>query len=405
MNVLWIDASNGAAGDMLLAALLDAGADADAVHAGIARLPMAAQVRVAEVRRYGLRGLHLTVHAPDAAPLRTLDDLTALVTAAALPAAVTEFAQHTLAALGQAESAVHGIELSRVHFHEIGAVDTVVDVVGCGLALHSLGLLAPRATVVVSPVAVGAGTVQTEHGRLPVPPPAVLALLTAAGAPVAEHPARMELCTPTGAALLTTLAGGWGPMPAMRLRLAGVGAGSANPRSHANVLRVAVGQLDRRPSQDWSEQDLVMVEATIDDMDPRLWPHLLDELRRAGAADAWQVPVLMRKGRPGALLQVLVDQPVVDAVCRLVFEQTTTLGVRTWATRRRALDRDTVRVPYGDHLVDVKRGHLGPEVVTVQPEFDDVLRASRGANAPVADVLEVVRAAARASAHTGGRSS
>lgn len=442
-RALWVDAGNGAAGDMLLAALLDAGAELSAVRAGLARLRVEPiEIQVTGVRRHGLRAAHVTVRAPESRVHRGLADVLAVLDGAGLPAPVRDFARATFERLAAAEARVHGCPVDEVHFHEVGALDAIADVVGCALALHDLDLLdAPgqpagsaRPIRVVSPIAVGSGSVRAAHGRLPVPVPAVTELLAGAGAPVAAHPAAMELCTPTGAALLVTLATGWGPVPAMTPRATGVGAGTADPPGHPNLLRLLVGEVaDRRSTAatdgatldgtatadgattphpprrsdpdeggggDWLTAELCQVETTVDDLDPRIWPDLLDGLRAVGAADAWCVPALMRKGRPGQVLTVLVDADRVDLVCRLLFAQTTTLGVRVRPVQRRSLRRGTVQVTVGGHRLPVKYGTLGGVVVTVQPEYDDARAVARATGRPLADVLDAAARQARAALST-----
>jgi uncharacterized protein (TIGR00299 family) protein len=377
---------------MLLAALLDAGADLDAVRSGLGGLAVGPlDVGVDQVRRHGLRALHADVRVPPDDVSRNLADVTGVLSAAALPEAAREFALAVFARLARAEARVHGVDVSEIHFHEVGALDAIADVTGCALALHSLDLLGP-AVRVVSPVAAGSGVVRAAHGPLPVPVPAVLELLTEAGAPLRSHSASMELCTPTGAALLATLATGWGPVPDCVPVSVGSGAGTADPEGHPNVLRVVVGESSATTG--WASAELHRVDSTIDDLDPRVWPEVLEALRSAGAADAWCSPALMRKGRPGQVLSVLVDPERLDTVCRVVFEQTTTLGVRVSAVERRSLRRDRVEVPAGEVTVGVKRGLLGGRVVTVQPEYDEVRAAAHAAGRPVHEVLAEVRAAA-----------
>jgi pyridinium-3,5-bisthiocarboxylic acid mononucleotide nickel chelatase len=392
VRTLWVDAGNGAAGDMLLAALLDAGADLATVRSGLAGLAVGPlDVGVDQVRRHGLRAVHADVRVPADHVSRNLADVTAILSAAALPSPARDFALAVFERLARAEARVHGVDVSEIHFHEVGALDAIADVTGCALALHSLDLLGP-AIRVVSPVAAGSGVVRAAHGPLPVPVPAVLELLTEAGAPLRSHPASMELCTPTGAALLATLATGWGPVPDCVPASVGTGAGTADPEGHPNVLRVVVG--DASAAGGWASAELHRVDSTIDDLDPRLWPEVLEALRSAGAADAWCSPALMRKGRPGQVLSVLVDPERLDTVCRVVFEQTTTLGVRISTVERRSLRRDRVEVPAGGTMVGVKRGLLGDRVVTVQPEYDEALAAARAAGRPVHEVIAEVRAAA-----------
>lgn len=392
MRTLWVDAGNGAAGDMLLGALLDAGASLEVVRDGLARLGVEPiGISTEQVRRHGLRAAKAGVRAPESSVTRNLADVAAIVAGAGLAEEVVGFATATFERLADAEARVHGVEVSAIHFHEVGALDAIADVVGCALALSSLGLLGSVRRV-VSPVAVGSGTVRAAHGELPVPVPAVLELLTRAGGPIRGHAASMELCTPTGAALLCALATEWGPAPSGTPLAVGVGAGTADPPGHPNVLRVMVGAGDAAP--DWGSATMHRVDATIDDLDPRLWPDVLESLRGAGAADAWCVPALMRKGRPGQVLSVLVDTERLDAVCRMVFEQTTTLGVRISPVQRRFLRRSQVAVGVAGGVVHVKRGHLGAEIVTVQPEYDDARAVASASGLPLADVLAEARRAA-----------
>ena len=389
MKTLWVDASNGAAGDMLLAALLDAGADLDAVRTGLRGIDVEpVGVTLNAVRRHGLRAARVVVDAPGSEATRNLSGVVSIVSRAGLPAPVRDFAVAVFQRLARAEADVHGVTADEIGFHEVGALDAIADVAGCALALHSLGLLGP-CTRVVSPVAAGSGSVRTAHGTVPVPVPAVLRMLADAAAPLSAHPAAMELCTPTGAALLTTMATAWGAAPACTVLAVGTGAGAADPDGHPNVLRVLVGEAAGPGS--WASAGMYRIDATIDDLDPRLWPDVLDELHAAGYADAWCAPVLMRKGRPGHVLSALAGADVLDAVCQAMFRQTTTLGVRVSPVQRRSLRRDQVAVSVGGAEVSVKRGLLGETVVTAQPEYEDVRAAARLTGRPVAEVLAEAR--------------
>jgi hypothetical protein len=389
---LWIDATAGASGDMLLGALLDAGAPIEAVAAAIVALgvePIGILPR--EVRRHGLRATKADVQVSDTAASRTVRDVLALVARASLAPAIAGFAEDVLRLLGKTEAAVHGEEIEQIHLHEVGALDSLADIVGCAAALDALGLLIPRARVVVSAVAVGSGSVSTAHGPLPIPVPAVLAILAGRGAPVLAG-GEGELCTPTGAALLATLAGEWGPVPPMRIDAVGIGAGSADPPERANILRLVIGTAVVPSPVPWRHDDLLEIEATVDDLDPRLWPAVLDALVQAGAVDAWLTPVVMRKGRPGNVVTALVAEDVVDVVTRALFAHSTTLGVRLRPVVRRALPRDQVVVRVEGREVRVKRGLLDGEPVTIQVEYADAAAAAEQLGIPVRAVLD--RAAA-----------
>ena len=393
----WIDATNGAAGDMLLAAFCDAGADRKAVAAAVAGLDVEPiGLAFGETRRHGFRAARVEVDAPRLDRARGLAEIVGLLAGGGLVPEVRGFAEAVFTRLARAEARVHGVGVEEVHFHEVGALDAIADIVGCAAALHDLDLLAGRPEIVVSPVAVGSGRVRTAHGVIPVPGPAVLELLTAAGAPIAAHPAELELCTPTGAALLAEVATRYGSPPPLRPLAVGVGAGTADPDSHPNIVRVLIGRADSADDSEgsWQSAALHRVDTTVDDLDPRIWPDLLDELRTVGAADAWCVPVLMRKGRPGQQLSVLVSAELLDTVCRLVFEATSTLGVRVSAVSRRSLRRDQVEVAVGADPVRVKRGWLGGRAVTVQPEYDDALAAARAQGRAVADIVAEARSRA-----------
>ena len=394
-SCVWIDASAGASGDMLLGALLDAGAPVEAVAAAIGALGVE-PIRIIprQVRRHGLRATMADVQIHETAIPRTVADVLSLVAGAAIMPAVAAFARDVLSLLGTTEAAVHGEDLEQVHLHEIGALDSIADVVGCAAALHALGLLEPRARVVVSTVALGSGSVESAHGALPVPVPAVLAILAGRGAPVAAG-GDGELCTPTGAALLALLADEWGPVPPMRIESVGIGAGSADPTERANVLRVVLGT-DLAPVQvPWRRDDLIEIEATVDDLDPRLWPAVLDALVQAGAVDAWLTPVVMRKGRPGNVVTALVAEKAIDAATRALFTHSTTLGVRLRSVARRALPRDEVVVQVEGFDVRVKRGLLDGEPVTVQTEYADAAAAAERLGVPVRTVLDRAAALAR----------
>ncbi|GAA1779962.1 nickel pincer cofactor biosynthesis protein LarC [Nocardioides hankookensis] len=383
MTQAWVDASSGASGDMLLGALVGAGVPVEVMQEAIdAVAPEPITLRVEEVRRGALAATRVHVDVAESHHHRTWRDVRAMLAGADLPLAVFE-------RLAVAEGAVHGMPADDVHFHEVGALDAIADVVGVCAGFAHLGATG----VTVSPVAVGSGTVQTAHGTLPVPPPAVAELLR--GVPTYAGPAPMELCTPTGAALLTTLATAYGPQPAMTVDTIGVGAGGRDPEGHANVLRLFVGGFEAHSVRTSTTEGPLLLECNVDDLDPRVWPAVIAALLEVGASDAWLTPILMKKGRPAHTLSVLVDAARADDVRTTIFRQTSTIGLREQPLTKHALDREMVAVEVGGHPVAVKLARHHGVVVNAQPEYDDVARAASALQRPVADVLAEATSLAR----------
>jgi uncharacterized protein (TIGR00299 family) protein len=385
MTGFWVDASAGASGDMLLGALVGAGVPVSVLQDAVdAVAPEPVTLRVEDVRRGGLAATRVHVEVAESHHHRTWRDVRALLDGSGLALRVFE-------RLAAAEGAVHGVPADDVHFHEVGALDAIADVVGVCAGFEHLG----ATSVTVSPVAVGSGSVRTEHGVLPVPPPAVAELLR--GVPTYAGPVAMELCTPTGAALLATLATAYGPQPPMVVDAIGVGAGGRDPEGHANVLRLFVGGFETvaRATSSTTEGPLLLA-CNVDDLDPRVWPAVLTALLEAGASDAWLTPILMKKGRPAHTLSVLVEAGRADDVRSAIFRQTSTIGLREQPVTKHALDREMVAVEVDGRRVAVKLARHDGVVVNAQPEYDDVARAAAELDRPVADVLAAATALARA---------
>ncbi len=381
----WLDCASGVSGDMLLSALVGAGADVMPTLDRLRPVLGVERIEFVPVTRGGLQALHLVVEVRTDQPLRTPGDLVAVIDSLALAPTVRDRCVAVVRRLAAAESAAHGIPVEQVHFHEIGAADTLIDVVGVCGGLAAAGL----DRLVVSPVALGGGTVSTSHGTVPVPTPAAVNLL--AGTCLTGYGGGDgELATPTGLALLAEWATGTGPMPALRVDSVGVGAGSRDEQARPNVVRLVVGVADDEPDG-W-----LLLAANVDDLDPRLWPGVLDALLTAGAADAWLTPILMKKGRPAHVVSALVPAPSAAAVRSTMFRQTSTLGVRTTPVAKHALDRRWMTVDVDGQAVRVKLGTLDGTVVSVNPEWDDVAAAARALGRPAKAVL----AAAAAVAHT-----
>lgn len=382
----WIDAGSGASGDMLMGALLDAGVD-EAVIAGAVHsvAPQHIGLSSTRVRRSGLAALHARVETQPSTVHRGLADVLALIEAASLSQDVASAAAEVFTRLGEVEAAVHGVSATEVHFHEVGALDAIADIVGVCAGMAALDL----DELHCSPVAVGSGTVRTSHGRLSVPPPAVAALLTGvqtyAGAPQAE------LCTPTGAALLTHWVTHWGPQPAMSVQHIGSGAGARDFTEQPNVLRLFVGTA-AQPGPGagrhvHASHDALVVETNVDDLDPRLWPAVLDRLLSAGASDAWLTAIVMKKGRPAHTLSVLVPPDRRAAVERVIFAETSAIGLRAAPATKVALAREFETIEVGGHPISVKLARHDGAVVNVQPEFDDVAAAASALGRSTKSVL------------------
>lgn len=388
----WVDARNGVAGDMLLAALLDAGASLDAVADAVeAVLPGTVRLEVHEVRRAGLRALKLdVVKLVEDSHHRDWTTIRAMLAAATVPDPVRAAATAVFQALADAEARAHGVDPEQVHFHEVGAWDSIADIVGVCAAVHDLGLDGLGCGL----VGLGSGTVRVAHGEVPVPVPAVVEL--AKGWPVAAG-GRGELATPTGMALVVTLARPVPELPSGVIEAVGVGAGTRDDPDRPNVVRVLVGRFEALAVPGAGEpqrQDAVLLAANVDDLDPRLWPDVLARLLDAGADDAWLSPILMKKGRPAHTLQVLCAPGLVSALRSLVFELVPTLGVRETPTTKWVLDRVWETATIAGQPVRIKLGHLGGRVVTATPEFEDVAAAARASGRPEREVMAEAIAAA-----------
>lgn len=377
---------------MLLGALLGAGVPTQVVQAAVdAVSPEPVALEVERVDRSGFAATRCHVRVPDSVSRRTWADVRRLLDGADLDPRVHALATAVFTRLAEAEGQVHGIAPDDVHFHEVGALDSIADVVGVVAGFVHLG----ADLLVCSPVALGGGTIEVAHGSIGVPGPAVVELLR--GVPSYGGPVDLELTTPTGAALLVELADHFGPQPPMAVEAVGVGAGGRDPDGHANVLRLVVGTSvsTGSTSEPTSAAAALVIEANVDDLDPRLWPDVIAALLAAGASDAWLTPILMKKGRPAHTLHVLVGPDDAAVVRREIFRQTSTIGVREQTFSKHALDREFVEVAVEGHPVSVKLARLDGALTNVQPEYDDVVAVARALDRPVKDVLAEAAARAR----------
>jgi pyridinium-3,5-bisthiocarboxylic acid mononucleotide nickel chelatase len=381
-NIAWWHCFAGIAGDMALASLLDAGADLEEVVAGLEDLPVTGwHLEATKTERSGLAATQLLVEVGSGSegPERSWRAIRQIIeNADGLPARARERALNVFRRLATAEGRLHGLPAEEVHFHEVGGLDALVDIVGTCLALESLDI----AAVSCGPVSLGTGTVNTAHGLLPNPAPAVVELL--AGFPVQGSPQSVELTTPTGAALLAGLARTSGPLPPMTIKASGYGAGSRHLEGIPNVLQVVVGEVavgTIEGSDAAKPQDLVVLEANVDDVTGEILAHTVETLIGAGALDAWLVPVVAKKGRPGHVVSVLSEPATADQLARLLVKETGTLGFREHHVKRWAMSRHAVEVDVEGQKVRVK---VGP--YRLKAEYEDCARAAVTLGWPVSDV-------------------
>jgi pyridinium-3,5-bisthiocarboxylic acid mononucleotide nickel chelatase len=397
MKVVYFDCPSGAAGDMIMAALIDAGTPLDRLREELGKLRLPGwELSVREVMKGAFRATKVDVVIDRSAHHvhRSLSDILAILGASTLPPKITADAARIFTRLADAEARAHGTTREAVHFHDVGAVDAIVDVVGGVLALSLLGV----ERVHCSALPIGGGMVNGPHGKIPMPGPGTAELLR--GFPVVDTGVQAELVTPTGAAILTTLADGAGRMPAMTVASVGYGAGTMDLPTIPNLLRCFVGETTAVlpsviESAEPGDETVVQLETTIDDMSPQLYEPLMERLLERGALDVFLTPVIMKRSRPGVVLTALCPPDRVGELSRLLFEESSTIGVR-WAERRRArLDRRmvTVQTMYG--AIACKVSSFEGRVVTVTPEFAEVVRIAGEKSLPVREVLDQARAEAR----------
>jgi uncharacterized protein (TIGR00299 family) protein len=376
VKALHFDCFSGAAGDMILGALIDAGAPVSGIRASLESLDIEDwTLDVAPVTRAGLRATRALVGIEREEPPRSYSDIVAILQRSRVADRVKERALRTFELLALAEARVHGVEVEEVHLHEVGATDALIDVVGSSAAIEHFN----PATISASAIATGTGTVSTEHGELPLPAPAVAELLT--GVPIFSR-GSSELVTPTGAAILRAACDSFGDMPQLLLQYIGYGAGH-HDREVPNVVRVFVGE-----TMDRQRHDAVVIETNIDDMSPEILPHVIDRLLDAGAQDAWTTPIVMKKGRAATTLSVLCDDASKAPLIDIVFAETTTLGVRLSPVEKHTLKRRWVEVEVEGHSIRVKLAARDGTVMSVAPEYEDARTAALATGRPLREIYE-----------------
>jgi len=389
MKTLYFDCFAGASGDMILGALVAAGVDKAKLLEQLSLLKVDGfAVDFVTVEKSGLSALHARVQTAHEHKHRHLSHIRTIIQDSQLSDSVKQRAIAIFTKLAEAEARVHNEPVEHVHFHEVGALDAIVDVVGAAICFDLLEV----DHFVCSPIHVGSGTVEMAHGRFPVPPPAVTELLK--GVPFYSTDLKGELLTPTGAAIIATVCNEYGPIPQMRVEYTGYGAGTREYEKFPNVLRVMIGEVD---SGGVTDEKLWMIETNLDDVSSQILGYVMDRAFELGARDCYFTPVQMKKNRPGVLLSILAEADRKIELMELIFTETTTLGIRTYEVTRRALDREMVKVqtPYGP--IDVKVAKLNGRVVNEMPEFEQCREAAQKAGVALKEVEDATRLALRMS--------
>jgi uncharacterized protein (TIGR00299 family) protein len=387
-TIAYFDCFSGISGNMVLGALLDAGLELERLEAELACMPISGyKLKVETVKRRGIQGTHVEVEVSEHGVERHLHHVEEIITGSGLPDQVKQRGLDIFRRLAQAEAKVHGAPIESIHFHEVGAMDAIVDVMGAAIGLGLLGV----EQVYASPVHVGRGTVKCAHGVLPVPAPATLELLQ--GVPIYGRDVDAELVTPTGAAILTTVAESFGDVPPMRVRQIGYGAGTRE-LPIPNLLRLSIGETDSVEAG-YEKDTATLIETNIDDMNPQWYEHVTARLFEAGALDVFLTPVQMKRGRPATQLSVLVTDDLVLKTLDVLFAETTTIGVRAHPVQRWKLTREVISVETDYGPIDVKVARRGETVLNITPEYRDCQRIAAELGVPLKQVHQATLEAAR----------
>ena len=379
MTIAYFDCFSGISGDMVLGALVDLGLGLNELTDALSTLDLEEfRLEAREVQSYGLRASKVDVIVPESVLVRTFNNIRELISSSGLPEEVKSTSLEIFMRLALAESVVHSKPVDQVHFHEVGAVDSIVDIVGSAYGIHALGI----SEVFASPLPMGHGMIKTAHGSLPVPAPAVLEILE--DTPTYGRGIPTEIVTPTGAALVKTLAGSFGNAPPMRIAKTGYGAGSKDI-GVPNLLRVITGEPLDFPTD--AEELAYLISTNIDDMNPEFYDYVMERLFGAGAQDVWLAPIQMKKTRPGTVINVLCSPAEASDLKRIMLEETSTFGLRTSMVMKKAIEREVIEVdtPWG--AVRVKIGRESGHVTSVSPEFADCARIAGEQGVPIKEVF------------------
>jgi uncharacterized protein (TIGR00299 family) protein len=411
MKIAYFDCFSGASGDMLLGALIDAGVDLAALEGELRRLPIAGwKISAGKTKKKGIAATQVQVESGEHHPHRGLGEILKLIEAGAgagLSRRASALASRIFTRLGEAEAKIHNTTTEKIHFHEVGAIDAIVDIAGSAIAFEMLGI----EEFFCSPLNVGSGHIEAAHGTLPVPAPATAELLL--GAPTYSSGIERELVTPTGAAIITTVAKSYGPMPAMKVSKIGYGSGTADLPTQANVLRIFLGEALASDATDAhtatlpgaradvNHEMITVIEANFDDLNPQVYAYFAEKALEAGALDVFCAAIQMKKGRPGQLVTLLAPLDHADALTDLLFRETTTIGVRSHQASRQTLAREWVAVETQFGSVRMKVARANGHILNAAPEYEDCRRIASERGVPLKQVL--AEAASAFQKRTGGR--
>ena len=381
MSEIYFDCFSGASGDMIVGSLLDLGLSLDQLTGELQKLNLQNySLSANRVVKAGITATKFTVHAGHEHVHRNLFTIESLIRESALSDRIKDSAAKIFVRLAEAEARVHGSTVDKIHFHEVGAVDSIVDIVGACIGFELLGV----ENILASPLNVGTGFVKAAHGTLPVPAPATVELLK--GLPIYSNQIEGELVTPTGAAILSTLARSFGALPSFEIETIGYGAGTRDTPGAANVLRAFKGVLSSRTASvagGPGSQNVTVIESNIDDMNPQIYGYLQEQLQKLGVLDIFVCPVQMKKNRPGFLLTVVTPPETLEIVADTIFRETTTIGIRYYEAGRKVLERDVVRIDFEYGSIRVKVARREGRIVNFSPEYEDCRIAADKHGIPV----------------------
>jgi pyridinium-3,5-bisthiocarboxylic acid mononucleotide nickel chelatase len=382
MKTAYFDCFSGISGDMVLGALVDAGSSLAQIEAELRRLPVSGwKISAEKISRGGLAATRVLVETSEHHHHRSLSTILNLIQQAGLPPRVVERSSNIFTRLGEVEARMHGVPIEKVHFHEVGAVDAIVDIVGASVGFELLGI----EKCFCSGLNVGGGVVAAQHGNLPVPAPATAELLR--GAPTYSNGILRELTTPTGAAIVSTLASGFGAQPPMSVDAIGYGAGAMELAEQPNVLRILIGESATQEKGALEEGTIVVLEANIDDMNPQFYGYFAERALEAGALDVFSTPIQMKKNRPGQLVTVLCDSAKSHDLTELIFRETTTIGVRHSMAGRHTLKRESVLVKTALGSIPVKVARLHGKILNAVPEYEECRKVAMERSVPLKEVI------------------